>query len=608
MAFKTIPEMFLTVTSEFADKKLYYHKRKDHWEGLRGKDIRQAVEDLAFGLKSLGVQKGVQAAILSGNSPRWAMADYAILCTGGSTVSIYPSLTAQQAGYILMHSDSRVVFAENEAQAKKVIESWAECPQLKVLVVMNEDKVAAQIPGRTDIRVLSYIELLDLGSEYAVENELDFEQQCRSIQADDLLTLIYTSGTTGDPKGAMLTHHNLAANVEATLQHLQVSSDDVLLSFLPLSHSAERMAGHFLAFSVGATIYYAESIEAVPQNMLEVKPTVMVSVPRLYEKIYARVLDSISQAPALRQKIFWWAMAQGEAVLDQIMTGQAPDWWLSMKHSLANRLVFSKLKERIGGRLRFFVSGGAPLSADIAEFFARAGIIIIEAYGLTETSPVLTTNKLEKFKFGSVGVAIPNVELKIAEDGEILARGPNIMKGYFKDPEATAEAINDDGWFLTGDIGELDEDGFLRITDRKKNLIVTSGGKNIAPAPLENALVSNPYIEQVLVIGDRRKFISALVVPNFPNLRQYASEEDISSTSGNDLLNNAEIVAFVQAQVNRAMEPFAHFEQVKKVALLPREFSIENGELTPTLKVKRKVVLEHYDDLIESLYSDAPGS
>ncbi|UCD36868.1 MAG: long-chain fatty acid--CoA ligase [Fidelibacterota bacterium] len=605
MAFQTITEMFLQTTTNHADKYLYYQRRKDHWEGLRGKDIRTTVEDLSYGLMSMGVQKGVHAAIISANNPRWGMADYGILCSGGASVSIYPTLTATQVAYILKHSESRVVFAEDEEQSGKVLEMWDDCPDLKVLVVMNDARVTGKTLKGDARTIISFVDILEKGHEYGKEQNLDFEAMCAAHKPDDLLTLIYTSGTTGEPKGVMLTHKNMVTNIEGSLEHITIDETDSLLSFLPLSHSFERMAGHFLAFSRGTAVYYAESMEKVGENMLEVKPTVLLGVPRFYEKVYGRVIESIGQSPAIRQKIFWWALAQGKAVLKLEMAGKKPGWLLRKKHGLASKLVFSKLKERVGGRIQFFVSGAAPLSAEIAEFFASLGMIVLEGYGLTETSPVLAVNKLEKFKFGKVGPAIPNVELKIADNGEVLARGPNIMKGYFKNPEATAEAIESDGWFHTGDVGELDEDGFLKITDRLKSILVTSGGKNIAPAPLENALVMSPYIEQVMIIGDKRNFVSALLVPNFDKLEAFAKENSLPSSKHEALIKDPKVLALFEQEVENAMQPFARYEQVRKFTLLSREFSIEEGELTPTLKVKRKAVFDHYGDVIEALYSES---
>ena len=603
MAFETITEMFLQTTTEYADRYLYFARRSGHWEGLRGKDIRATVEDLAFGLVSMGVGKGVKAAILSSNSPRWAMADYGILCTGAATVTIYPTLIPAQVAYILKHSESQIVFAQDEEQAEKVFSQWDALPDLKAMIVMNGAQVSGLGGQKEGRQVMSYIELLDAGHD---ENqERDFEALCRIAQPDDLLTLIYTSGTTAEPKGVMLSHHNLVTNIHAASECIRIYDYDSLLSFLPLSHSFERMAGHFLAFSRGASTYYAQSIEAVAENMREVKPTILLAVPRFYEKVYNRVLESVGASPALRQKIFWWALGQGKAMLASTMAGKRPGWWLKMKHRLASKLVFSKLKDRVGGRIRFFVSGAAPLSAEIAEFFVALDMVILEGYGLTETSPALSINTLEKFKFGKVGAAIPGVELKISADGEILTRGANIMLGYFKDSAATAEAIDSDGWFHTGDIGELDEDGFLKITDRKKSILVTSAGKNVAPAPLENALVLSPYIEQVYIIGDKRNFVSALLVPNFEKLETFADEAGLPDRSRSALIADAQVNALVEQEVEAAMEPFSRYERVRKFTLLPREFTIKEDELTPTLKVKRRVVSKHFEAEIETLYADA---
>jgi len=602
MAYQTITELFLQTTSKYADKYLYYAARKGHWEGLRGKDIRTTVEDLSYGLVSLGLGKGSQAAILSNNSPRWAMADYAILCMGAATVAIYPTLVSQHAAFILKNSESKAVFVEDEVQANKVFEVWDKCPDLKAVILMKGEMVIPRGVKKEGRAITTFLDLLEAGHEYGKANNLDFEAICHASKPDDLLTLIYTSGTTGEPKGVMLTHNNLVTNIVASLECINIDSNDVLLSFLPLSHSFERMAGHFLAFSRGATVYYAESLDKVAANMLVVKPTILVGAPRFYEKVYNRVIESVSQAPAIRQKIFWWALAQGRAILRHRMSGASPGKWLQKKHALAEKLVFSKLKERVGGRIRFFVSGSAPLSAEIGEFFAMMGMVVLEGYGLTETSPVITVNKLEKFKFGKVGPAIPDVEVKIAADGEILVRGPNIMKGYFKNPEDTAETIDKDGWLHTGDIGDLDEDGYLKITDRKKSILVTSGGKNVAPAPLENALVTSPYIEQVVIIGDKRNFISALIVPGFEKLQAWAAEHSVEDRRPESLVKRDDVMALIEQEVEKAMEPFARYEKVRKIALLPRELTIEKGEITPTLKVKRKVVLGNFSDIIESMY------
>lgn len=596
--FSTIPEMFLSVCNKFGDGEVFGHKEEGEWKTLSFHQVRDTVENIAFGLSSLGIKKGDRVAILSNNNPWWAMSDYAIVCLGGVTVTIYPTLISSQIQFILDDSESKMIFVEDKNQAEKVLTLFEKNEYLKNIVVMNNESLNQDY-------VHTFDSLLEDGKRYKEGQPFAFEERAGSVRPDDLLTLVYTSGTTGKPKGVMLTHNNLVSNVQAALQSIPINENDIFLSFLPLSHGFERMAGHFTGFSVGGTTYYAESIEAVAENIPEVRPTIMCSVPRLYEKMYARVLDKVSNDPPLRQKIFWWAVGVGQEAVKYRQKNQPLPGGLKLKFSIADKLVFSKLKNRLGGRLRFFVSGAAPLSQEIGEFFAAADIFILEGYGLTETSPVMTVNRLESFKFGTVGMPVPEVEVKIAEDGEILNRGPNTMKGYFRNENATQEAIDNDGWFHTGDIGEFDEEGFLKITDRKKNLIVTSGGKNVAPAPLENALLVSRYVEQCLVIGDRRKFISALVVPSFESLEEWAGQKSIDYHNRKELVKNSDVVALFEGEVEKAMEDFARYETIKKVVLLPKEWTIEEDELTPTLKVKRKVVEEKYKDKIDSIYEEA---
>ena len=595
----TIPEMFLAVCNEYGDKEAYFYKEKGEWKGITFREVRHTVENIAYGLASLGCDKGDRVAILSNNNPKWAMSDYAVICMGGATASVYPTLTSPQVKFILDDCESKVVITENREQADKVLDFLDDSEFIKTVVVMDDDSYDRD-------NVIAFSELTQLGEDHNSSAGFDFEERARSAKADDLLTLIYTSGTTGNPKGVMLTHNNIVTNIKATYAVVTVESSDVYLSFLPLSHSYERTVGHFGMFSVGATVYYAESIEKVSENIPEVRPSVMASVPRLYEKMYTRILDKVAGDPALRQKIFWWAIGVGREALKYRQKHEPMPAGLKIKHGIAEKLVFSKLKDRLGGRLKFFSSGAAPLSGEIGEFFGAAGLIILEGYGLTETSPVMTLNSLDSFKFGTVGHPISDVEVKIAEDGEILNRGPNTMKGYFKNEDATREAIDADGWFHTGDIGEFDEDGFLRITDRKKNLIVTSGGKNVAPAALENALITSKYIEQLLVIGDNRNFISALIVPSFEALEGFAADKGISETSPDALCRTSEVQALFDAEVAAAMENFARFERIRKVELLPKEWTIADNELTPTLKVKRRVVVERYKDVIDAMYAAPP--
>jgi long-chain acyl-CoA synthetase len=431
-------------------------------------------------------------------------------------------------------------------------------------------------------------------------------KRAAEVQPADLATLIYTSGTTGDPKGVMLLHSNITSNVAAVRQVFHVfAQDDVALSFLPLCHIFERMAGYYMMLDVGATIAYAESVEAVPANMAEVRPTLMCSVPRLYEKIYARVQEKVAGDPPARQKIFRWAVGVGRRLFRHRWERTSPGLLDRLQGALADKLVFGKIRERTGGRLKLFVSGGAPLSREINEFFGAVGLQIVEGYGLTETSPVITCNRPDRFKPGTVGLPLPGLEVKIAEDGEILTRGPHVMKGYYNKPEATAEAIGGEGWFHTGDVGVIDADGFLTITDRKKDLIVTSGGKNIAPQPIENVIKNSPLVGEVVMIGDRRNFPSALLVPNFEVLERWAREKGLSYSSREELVQRPEVVALYEQTVKELTPHLAGFERIKKLALLAREFTLESGELTPTLKVKRRVIEKKYKDVIDNIYNAA---
>ena len=598
MSYSTISQMFDYATNQNLTKALYYYKRGENWVGLTGLDIRNTVKDIAFALRSLGMQSGTNAAILSNNSPQWAMSDYGIICSGSASVSIYPTLIPSQIEYILNDSKSSLIFIENQEQYDKIKAIWPNCPNLKTIVLLDNSDT------KNIENVYTLNNLLDMGSEYSKSVDLSFDSLLNTAKPSDLLTLIYTSGTTGNPKGVMLSHENLIANMEGIGRLIDFETDDVFLSFLPLSHVFERMGGHFTAFSRACTVYYAEGIEQVPANLQEAKPTVVLSVPRLYEKMHARIIEGLKSAPSARQKIFWWAIDVGRNYSMLSIAGEKIPFTLNLKHKIADKLVYSKVRLRMGGRLKFFVSGGAPLSQEIGEFFAAAGITILEGYGLTETSPVLSSNSPEAIRYGSVGKPLFNVEIKIAPDGEIIAKGPSVMKGYYNNEEATKEAIDNDGWFHTGDIGEFDGDGFLKITDRKKNILVTSAGKNVAPAPMENAMVASPYIEQVVVIGDKRNFISALIVPAFEAVESYLLEKNIEGLSASAIVEHSDVVSLLNDEVNDAMQNFANYERVKKFTLLPRLLTLEKGELTPTLKVVRRVVLSNFEEYVNSMYSD----
>ncbi len=602
MKNSTVSQMFNQVTLDYKDRELYFHKTQGSWEGIAGSKIRSTVKNLAFAFHSIEIGKGSNVALLSNNSPWWAMGDYGIVCSGAATVSVYPTLIPSQVEYILNDSDSKVVLVENQEQLKKINEIWKNCSQIGYVIVLDGSDESE------DSRIINFADFLTMGSEYEKESGKTFEDLTAIAEPGDLLTLIYTSGTTGNPKGVMLTHGNMMSNVEGISQLISFDQTEIFLSFLPLSHSFERMAGHFSAFSFGSQVYYAENIDKVPDNLQEVKPSVVLSVPRLYEKMYARVREGLKLAPEARQKIFWWAIKLGKQATEYRLKNIPLPFMLGLKHKIADKLVYSKVKERVGGRLRFFVSGGAPLSKEIAEFFAAADITILEGYGLSETSPILTANSPGNIRFGSVGKVLFNVEIKIADDGEILAKGPNIMTGYFNNEEATREAIDSEGWFHTGDIGHLDNDGFLFITDRKKNILVTSAGKNVAPAPMENAMVNSPYIEQSVVIGDKRNFISALIVPSFEAVENYLNQMGKAMEGNESMTEDPDVISLIRGEVDVAMEGFSNYERVKEFAILPRLFTLENGELTPTLKVIRKVVLKNFSDSVEKIYSGSKES
>jgi len=490
-----------------------------------------------------------------------------------------------------------VAFASSAAQVKKLAEVRDKAPHLQHVIRFDDPPQEG---------TLSLDEVRARGREALAADREAVKRRAAEVGPDDLATLIYTSGTTGDPKGVMLTHDNIVSNVHGGLAAFgDIGPADLALSFLPLCHIFERMGGHYLLLQQGVSIAYAESVEKVPANMAEVRPTIMLSVPRLYEKMYARVNEKVAGDPALRQRIFHWALGVGRKAFQARVEHRTPGALLRAQHGLADRLVFNKIRERTGGRLRLFISGGAPLAREIAEFFGAVGLLILEGYGLTETSPVIAVNRPDKMKPGSVGPPIQGVEVKIAEDGEILTRGPHVMKGYYNKPEATAEVIDRERWFHTGDIGLLDAEGFLVITDRKKDIIVTSGGKNIAPQPIENQLKTNPLIAEIVMIGNKRNFPSALIVPNFDNLQKWAKAQGLTAASKEELVRDPRVVALYDQTVQALTKDLAQFERIKKIALLPREFTLEAGELTPTLKVKRRVVEQKYKDVIDRLYEGA---
>jgi long-chain acyl-CoA synthetase len=567
------------------------HRTASGWQPISHAELLANVHAIAAALRSWGVRRGDRVGLLSENRPEWAWADYAFLCTGALTVPLYPTLPPSQIAYILRHSGCRALFVSTAEQLAKAQEISAGLPELERIVVFDE--VAAD-----DARVLVLRDVLAQGRAQGW-SAAEFRAEAARTQPDDIATLIYTSGTTGEPKGVMLTHANLHSNVAAVTEFvLDISENDIALSFLPLSHVLQRMVD-YLIFANGAALAYVPVIDQVAEALQEVRPTIAVAVPRVYEKLYAKILA----AQGIRRRLVLWARQVAIAWAEAAMAGRAAGAGLTLQHRIADMLVFSKIRAKLGGRLRFFVSGGAPLSPQIALFFYGAGVLILEGYGLTETSPVTNVNRPQDLRIGTVGRPVPGTEIRIADDGEILVRGPQVMKGYFRNDEATRAVISDDGWFHTGDIGAIDEGGFLRITDRKKELLVTAGGKNVAPQPIQNAAKQSRFVSEAVLIGDRRPYTVLLVVPNFDNLEAWARHKGLSWNDRAELVTAPEVRAKLEREVSARLDGFARYELPKKVLPLPREFSLDRAEVTPTLKIKRRVVEETYRAEIEALYA-----
>ena len=514
---------------------------------------------------------------------------------GGIDVPLFPSLTADSIEFILNNSESKGVIISNKFQLNKISKIIDKCRQIKFIIILNEDDFDADVKN-----LYTFKQVQELGNRNISANPNLLQDSIKKIDENDVCTIIYTSGTTGEPKGVILTHKNIMSNVNTALDIFPISKEDVFLSFLPLCHSFERMAGYYTAFAAGCPVYYAESIETVATNLIEVKPTIMTSVPRLFERIYSKIIKNVDSQPEKKQKIFYGALRIGNDYANAKREGKV-SFPLKIKHKIADKLVFKKLKEKTGGNLRFFISGGAALPRELGDFFESVGIIIIEGYGLTESSPVIAANRFDDYKFGTVGKPLPGVEVKIASDGEILARGPNIMQGYYKNRKET-EATLIDGWLYTGDIGVFDADGFLMITDRKKHLFKTSAGKYIAPTPIENTFLASKFIDQFIVIGDRRMFLSALIVPDFEALKEYADSHKIPYASEEDLTKNDKIYKLLEQDMNQLQKKLANYERIRRFSLLHKPFTVESGEITPSLKIRRKAIESNYGKLIEEMY------
>jgi long-chain acyl-CoA synthetase len=593
---KTLVELLKQATATYAQKEVLKSKQDKVWVGITGQELFDRVRNVAMGLYDFGIRKWDRVAILAESGPMWTITDYAILSTGAINVPIYPTQPVDQVEYILRESQPKLLFVSNAKQLKRVAEALKKFPDLRIIpfqAVSNGENVTA------------YEKLEEAGAQLLKDKPGLFEAISTDIKPGDLASIIYTSGTTGEPKGALLTHANIVSNALAAGVTFDFEPDNHMLSFLPLSHIFERMV-LYLCLYFGVQINYAGGIETVANDLKEVRPTLMSTVPRLLEKVFARMQKTASDKGGLSKKMFDWSLDIARRSSEYLAENKSLPLALGVKRKVADKLVFGKLRDGLGGRMTRLVSGGAALPIDLARVFIGAGVPVLQGYGLTETSPVISVNTTKHNRIGSVGKALPGVEVKLAEDGEILARGPLVFQGYFNKVEETQSVFTDEPeverWFKTGDIGKLDKDGFLYITDRKKDLIKTSSGKYVAPQMIEGLLGQSEFVEQAIVIGDKRKYVSALIVPEFEQLRSWAKEQGIETNDKQQLTADKRVVDLIKQEVNRLTKGLADYEKVKRIALLAKDFTIDGGELTATLKVRRRVVEEKYKELIESLY------
>jgi long-chain acyl-CoA synthetase len=592
---ETLSTMFWTRVAAGAGEPAQLVKRGDAWMPLTWKEVGDCVRELALGLLARGRARGDAVALLSGSRAEWVQTDFAILSAGCVTVPIYATYTAGQVASIVNDADARTLIVEDDAQLAKALAVRQQMPRLQDIVVIDGNE-------RDDPSVLTWARLRQLGRAAAPELTGQLDEGLASLKPDDVATIVYTSGTSGEPKGVVQTHGNHMATLAALSRIPGVQPGDVHLLFLPLAHSFARLEA-LLGVHRGLTTAFATSLETMRNDLLEIRPHFLFAVPRVFERLHAGILAGVDAGTWPERRAFAWALRVGFETSRRQRAGDEVPRHLRLRHRLADHLVLARLRQPLGGRLRFAVSGGAPLGRELAEFFHAAGLLILEGYGLTEACPVLTFNRLDRFKLGSVGPPIPGVELRIAADGEILARGPNLAhRGYLNRPEATAEAFGPDGWFRTGDIGWIDDDGFLYITDRKKDLLVTSGGFNIAPQHLENLLRSDPFISQALVYGDRRPYLTALIAVSSPELRRFARARGIRDADYGQLVRDPEVVSRVATIVEAKNAEVQSYARIKRFALVPAEFTEATGEVTPTQKVRRKAVAARYAALLESLY------
>lgn len=602
MAYRNLAEMFLAQAKRYADRVLYRFGRDGQWESYTWNDALRRVRQIALGLLSLEVRKGDRVALFSANRVEWSLIDWANICVGALSVPIYASSSSAQVSFIIGHSGCTVLFVESSERLAKLDLKNPSFGQLRKIVVIDPGSEFPSVAHEGQVITLEALEAM--GRQYGGMHGDSFERAIESVEPEDDLTIIYTSGTTGDPKGVLTAHHHYLFMIDAVDEALFSSDRDVILQFLPLAHSFGRLE-HFMVVAKGFTCGFARSMETIAKDLLVIRPTLLFSVPRIYENAYSRIRSRAVASGHLQKFFFRLGFAIGERYSLYQREGRSSPLSLRLAHRLASRLVFSKIQAGFGGRLRLAVSGGAPLAAEIAQFFHALGILVLEGYGLTESATVSHVNRVQRYRFGTVGLSLNGVECRIAADGEILLRGPNIFKGYYRDTKGTEEAIDSQGWFHTGDIGEIDGEGFLRITDRKKDLIVTSGGKKVAPQIIENLLKGDPLISQAMVIGDRQRHLMALIALDQERLREWAGEEGLDFRSGEEIANHPRVQALVKERIRQKNKTLAPYEAVRSFRILPQEFSLERGELTPTLKVRRQIVMERYRDIIEDMVHKA---
>lgn len=600
MEEKTINQVFRNRVQKYGSRIALEKKLNGKWDSVSWEDYYKRAAYVGLALKDMGLQKGDRVSLLSENRLEWLYADMGVLGAGGCIVPIYPTLIDEEVEYIVSHSDSKFLIVENNAQLQKGLYTAKRYPGLKMIIVIDStDKTANPM-------IMGYNELLDKGKALYDKNPEAFASLADTIAQDDFATIVYTSGTTGVPKGAMITHKNIMAVIKALdiIEPHYAYDSDQTVPFLPLSHVFERVAGHFYGMYVGITASYAESLDTLIQDIQEKRPTVVLAVPRVLEKVYQQILSQVQDQTPFKQKVFYWGQKVGSKISELREQKKNPGFNLSLKYKIAYAIIFKKLQNALGGRVRWMTASGAPTAREIILFFNSAGIMVIEGYGMTECCAPATMSNIADYRIGTVGRPLPGVDITIADDGEILIKGDNVFKGYWKMPEETKDSFTQDGYFMSGDIGLFDEAGFLMITDRKKDLIITSGGKNVAPQKIENLIKSDPLFLEAIVIGDKRKYLTVLVNISQEQAERIAKEKGINVNSLHDLFNNPRFQTIVEEHIEKCNQKLARYETVKKVGIIKNEFSKETGELTATLKVKRKAVQQKYQSIIDSLYEE----